>query len=331
MSASPFRRRSSLIVAAVLTLAAAFPGPVSMAQAQEFPARPLRLVLGFAPGGGSDLIGRMIAGQLTEQIGRQVLVENRPGAGGTVAADLVANAPADGYTLMLATIANALHPHMYKLRYDPAKAFAPVSLLARGGYVLAINPGVPANNVKEFIAYAKANPGKVHMGNSGAGSFVHLTSALFSLMADADIVHVAYKGSGPAIIEVLGGHAQGVISAPGQLIGHGKSGKLRLIGVTDSKRVPVLPDVPTIAEAGLPGYEAANWWAIVATGGTPRPIIEKLHKEIGAALASPKAKEQFEKEGAEIAPMQPDALAKFMAAEIEKWGKVVREAKIKAE
>ena len=301
------------------------------AAAQEFPARPLRLVLGFAPGGGSDLVGRMIAGQLTEQIGKQVIVENRPGAGGTVAAEAVAKSPPDGYTLMLATIANAMHPHVYKLNYDPAKAFAPVSLLARGGYVLAINPNVPATNVKEFIAYAKANPGKVFMGNSGAGSFVHLTSALFSQMAGADITHVAYKGSGPAIIEVLGGHAQGVISAPGQIMGHHKSGKLRAIGVTSSTRVPVLPDVPTIAEAGLPGYEASNWWAIVATGGTPRPIVDKLNKEISAVLASAKAKEQFQKEGAEVSPMAPDALAKFMAAEIEKWGRVVREAKIKAE
>lgn len=301
------------------------------AAAQDFPSRPLRLVLGFAPGGGSDLMGRTIAGLLTEQIGRQVIVENRPGAGGTVGAEVVANAPPDGYTLMLATIANALHPHVYKLKYDPAKAFAPVALLARGSYVLAINPGLPATNVKEFIAYAKANPGKVHMGNSGAGSFVHLTSALFSLMAGADIVHVSYKGSGPAIIDVLGGHAQGVISAPGQLVGHGKSGKLRIIGVTDNKRVPVLPDVPTIAEAGLPGYEAANWWAIVTTGGTPAPIVEKLHQSLGAVLASAKAKEQFEKEGAEVAPMKPDDLGRFMAAETEKWGRVVRDAKIKAE
>jgi tripartite-type tricarboxylate transporter receptor subunit TctC len=299
--------------------------------AQEFPTRPLRLVLGFAPGGGSDLIGRMIAGQLTEQIGKQVIVENRPGAGGTVAAEAVSKAAPDGYTLFLATIANALHPHVYKLNYDPIKGFAPVSLLARGGYVLAINPGLPATTVKEFIAYAKANPGKVHMGNSGAGSFVHLTSVLFSMMAGADIVHVSYKGSGPAIIEVLGGHAQGVISAPGQLAGHIKSGKLRGIGVTDAKRVPSLPDIPTIAEAGVPGYEAANWWAIVATGGTPKPIVDKLHKEISAVLDSPKAKEQFAKEGAEVAPLAPDALGKFMAAEIEKWGKVVRAAKIKVE
>ncbi len=301
------------------------------AAAQEFPSRPLRLILGFAPGGGSDLMGRAIGALLTEQIGKQVIVENRPGAGGTVGAEVVANAPPDGYTLMLATIANALHPHVYKLKYDSAKAFAPVSLLARGSYVLAINPGLPAQNVKEFIAYAKENPGKVHMGNSGAGSFVHLTSALFSLMAGVDIVHVSYKGSGPAIIDVLGGHAQGVISAPGQLAGHGKSGKLRIIGVTDSKRVPVLPDVPTIAEAGLLGYEAANWWAIVTTGGTPQPIVEKLHQHLGAVLASAKAKEQFEKEGAEVATMKPDELGRFMAAETEKWGRVVRDAKIKAE
>ena len=318
--------RIAMLGAVAASIAAAAP-----VAAQEFPARPLRLVLGFAPGGGSDLIGRTIAGLLTEQIGKQVIVENRPGAGGTVAAEAVAKAPPDGYTLYLATIANALHPHVYKLNYDPIKGFAPVALLARGGYVLAINPSLPATNVKEFIAHAKANPGKVHMGNSGSGSFVHLTSVLFSQMAGADIVHVPYKGSGPAIIEVLGGHAQAVISAPGQLAGHIKSGKLRGIAVTDAKRIPSLPDIPTLAEAGLPGYEAANWWAIVATGGTPKPIVDKLNKEIGAVLASAKAKEQFEKEGAEVSPMQPDALASFMASEIEKWGKVVRSANIKVE
>lgn len=315
------------IAAAGVLLGVAGTGAV----AQEFPARPLRLVLGFAPGGGSDLIGRMIGAQLTEQLGKQVVVENRPGAGGTLAAEAVANAQPDGYTMMLYTIANTLHPHVYKLNYDPAKAFAPVSLLARGGYVLAINPNIAATNVKEFIAFAKANPGKVFMGNSGAGSFVHLTSALFSMMAGADITHVAYKGSGPAIIEVLGGHAQGVISAPGQIAGHHKSGKLRAIGVTGPKRIPSLPDVPTIAEAGVPGYAAENWWAIVVTGGTPQPIIAKLNKEIGAVLASDKAKAQFEKEGAEVSAMQPEALAKLMADETEKWGRVVREAKIKAE
>jgi tripartite-type tricarboxylate transporter receptor subunit TctC len=205
------------------------------------------------------------------------------------------------------------------------------SFLGRGGYVLGMTPSLPANNVKELIAIAKAKPGQLFMGNSGAGSFVHLASVLFSQMAGADIVHVAYKGSGPALVDILGGHAHLVIGAPGQLAGHIKAGKIKALGVTDIRRSPALPDVPAVAESGLPGYEAANWWGLAATGGTPRPVIDKLHAAIVAVLASGKARAQFEAEGAVITPLGPDELTKFIATETEKWGKIVKEAGIKAE
>ncbi len=301
------------------------------ASAQEFPARPLRLIVGFVPGGGADLMGRMIAGLLTDHLGKQVVVDNRGGAGGTVAAEAVANAQQDGHTLLLVTIANALHPAVYKLNYDPARQLAPVAMLGRGGYVLAMTPSLPAANLKEFIAVAKGRPGQLLMGNSGAGSFVHIASVLFGQMAGADIVHVPYKGSGPALIDVLGGHAHLVIGAPGQLATHIRSGKLKALGVTDTRRTSMLPEVPTVAEAGLPGYEAANWWGLATTGGSPRPAIDKLHSAIVVVLGSDKARAQFEAEGAQISPAGPDAFQQHLAAETEKWGRIVREAKIKAE
>ena len=323
-------RAGSRVVVGLLVAAlhVAFGAGVS---AQEYPSKPIRLVVGFVPGGGADLMSRMMAGLLTDQIGKQVVVDNRGGAGGTVAAENVATAQPDGHTILLVTIANALHPWVYKLNYDPAKQLAPVALLGRGGYVLGMTPSLPAANLKEMIAIAKAKPGQLFMGNSGAGSFVHLASVLFSKMAGAEIVHVAYKGSGPALIDVLGGHAHLVIGAPGQLATHIKSGKLKVLGVTDSRRSPVLPDVPTVAEAGLPGYEAANWWGLATTGGSPRANIEKLNAAIVAVLGSEKAKAQFEAEGAVVSPMGPDEFQKHWSSETAKWGKVVREANIKAE
>lgn len=317
-----------------LALTAVLSAAATTARAQsgaDFPNRPLRLVVGFVPGGGADLMSRMMAGLLTEQIGKQVIVDNRGGAGGTVAAEAVAKAQPDGHTLLLVTIANALHPAVYKLNYDPEKQLAPVALFGRGGYALGMSPTVPASNLKEAIAYAKANPGRLFMGNSGAGSFVHVASVLFSQMAGADIVHVAYKGSGPALVDVMGGHAHFVITAPGQLAGHFKSGKLKALGVTDSRRSPMLPDVPTIAEAGIPGYEAANWWGFATTGGSPREAIDKLHAAIATVLKSPKAREQFDAEGAVISPLGPDEFKKHLAAETEKWGRIVRENNIKSE
>ena len=328
------RRARALLLAVLLCLSAGLgAGAVvtSPAAAQEFPSRPLRLVVGFAPGGGADLIGRTIAALLTDQLGRQVVVDNRGGAGGSLAAELVANAAPDGHTLLLVTLGNALHPHVYKLSYDPAKAFAPVALLGRGGYVLVTTPAVGAADLKALIALAKSQPGQLLMGNSGAGSFVHLAAVLMALTAGVDVTHVAYKGSGPALTELLGGHSQLLIGAPGQVAGHIKSGKLVALGVTDQRRSSLLPDVPTMAEAGLPGYEAANWWALATVAGTPRAAVDKLNRETVAVLASAKAREQFGREGAEVSPLGPEELARFIAAETEKWGRVVRAARIKAE
>ena len=305
--------------------------PLAPAAAQGFPSRPIRLVVGFAPGGGADLVGRMIAGLLTEQLGKQVNVDNRGGAGGILAAEMVANAAPDGYTLLLLTSGNSISPSVHKLSFDPAKAFVPVARLGKGGYVLCVPPMVRAGSVKEFIALAKAKPGELHMGHSGAGSFVHLASILFTHLAGADVVQVSYKGSGPALIDVLGGHSQAAIISPIQALPHLKSGKLKALGVTDAVRSQVLPDVPTIAEGGIAGYEAANWWGIAAPAGTPAPVVAILEQAAAVALANPQAAKQFAAEGAEAAHMTSAQFTTFFAAEMAKWAKVVTAAKIKAE
>ena len=301
------------------------------AAAQGYPTRPIRFVVGFAPGGGADLIGRMIAGLLGEQLSRQVNVDNRPGAGGILAGEIVANAAPDGYTLLLVTMGHAISPWVHKLNYDQAKAFAAVALLGRGGYVLCVPPAVPAATVQELVALAKRKPGELLMGHSGAGSFQHLASVLFALTAGVDIVQVSYKGSGPAMIDVIGGHSQILIGAPIQTLPHVRTGKLKALGVTDSKRSSLLPDVPTIAQAGVPGYEAANWWGIAVPAGTPPPVIATLNAAAAAALASPQAQQQFAAEGAEVAHMGSQAFADFVQDETAKWGKVVAQAKVKAE
>ena len=299
------------------------------AVAQEYPARSVRLVIPFAPGGSVDLVARVVAAGLSERLGRQVLPDNRPGAGATLGTELVANAPPDGYTLLQMSLAHAVNPSVYKLNYDPIKSFAPVASLGSGASVLTVHPSVPANSIKELIALAKAKPGALNAANAGVGSFTHITGVLFALMAGVDIQQVPFKGGGPAMIDVMGGHSQLLFNSYVASTPNVRSGKLKALGVTDTKRTALLPDVPTITEAGVPGYAAANWWGFAAPAGTPQPIIAKLHKEITAVLNSPAVQKQFEADGAEIRHMSTPDFARFIESEIEKWGRVIKEAKIK--
>ncbi|CAN0284234.1 unnamed protein product, partial [Phaeothamnion confervicola] len=282
-------------------------------------------------GGSVDLVARVVAAGLSERLGKQVVPENRAGAGGTVAAELVANAPPDGYTLYQVSLAHAVSPSIYKLNYDPIKAFAPIASLGRGASVLTVTPSLPAGSVKELIALAKSKPGELNAANAGVGSFTHITGELFSLMAGVNIVQLPFKGGGPAMIDVMGGHSHVLFNSYVASTPHIRSGKLKALGVTDTKRTALLPDVPTVAEAGLPGYEAANWWGIAAPAGTPQAIVAKLHAEITAVLDSPAVKKQFEADGADIRKMSTPEFAKFVEAEISKWARVVTQAKIKAE
>ena len=303
----------------------------SPATAQEYPAKPVRMILPFAPGGSTDLIARMVAGQLTERLGRQFSVDNRAGAGGTVGTDIVLNAAPDGYTLLVVSMAHAVNPHLYKLKYDMTKDFVPVAIFGTVASALVVHPSVPAGSVKELIDLARAKPGTINIGHAGVGSFQHLAVANFAFMADIKIVEVPFKGGGPALVDVLGGHSQALISALISSVPHVKSGKLRGLATTGAKRHPLLPELPTVAEAGVPGYTAVNWFGMAAPKGTPAAITGKLHAEVTAALKTDAAREQFAKDASDIVFMSPAEFSSFISEETEKWGKVVKAAGIKAE
>ena len=303
----------------------------AVAGAQDYPTKPIRLIIPFPPGGSNDVVGRMIATQMSEKLGKQVIVDNRGGAGGVIGTEAAAGATPDGYTLAIVSIAHAVNPWLYKLKDDPIKSFAPVAILATGPNVLAVNPSLPVNSVKELVELAKQKPGDLQYASAGVGSFQHLGGELFKLEAGVDILHVPFKGGGPAMIDVIGGHTKLVFSSLVQTTPHIRSGKLKALGVGGKTRSPILPDVPTIAEAGVPGYEAVNWWGIVAPAGTPPAIIEKLHNVASEVQASPETRQQFEREGASVVEMSIAEFSQFMESETHKWERVVKEGKIKAE
>ncbi|HEY6240691.1 MAG TPA: tripartite tricarboxylate transporter substrate binding protein [Burkholderiales bacterium] len=301
------------------------------ASAQGYPTRPVRLIIPFPPGGSNDVVGRMIAFQLSERLGKSVVVDNQGGAGGIIGTEAVARAAPDGYTLLLISVAHAFGSSMYKLPYDPIGAFAPVSILGTGPVALCVNAKLPVNSLKDLIALAKAKPGELNYATAGVGSFQHLSSALFKLQSGLDIVHIPFKGGGPAMADVVAGNTQIVIGSLIQMLPQINSGRLKILGVGSEKRVPALPDVPTISEGGVPGYEATNWWGIIAPAGTPRPIIDKLHQELSVILATSETKKRFETEGGEAVQMSSDDFGRFIASETVKWAKVVKEAGIKPE
>ena len=318
--------RTMLLKAAGLLLALS-----TAVAAQDYPTKPVRLVIPFPPGGSNDIVGRLVATQLGERLGKQVIVENRGGAGGVVGTEMVSKAAPDGYTLLLISLAHAVNPWLYKLSYDPIKSFAPVATLGSGPNIVTIHPDLPVNSIKELVALAKQKPGELQYASAGVGSFQHLGGELFKLMAGVDIMHVPFKGGGPAMIDVMGGHTKILFSSLVQTTPHVRSGKLKALATGGAKRSPVFPDLPTVAEAGVPGYEAVNWWGIVAPAGTPGAVVDKLSKEIAAALKSPEVQKQFETEGAEIITMSSADFGKFIEAEITKWERVVKEGNIRPE
>ena len=299
--------------------------------AQDYPIRPVRLIIPFPPGGSNDVVGRLIATHLAERLGKQVVVDNRGGAGGVIGTEVVAKSPADGYTLLIISMAHAVNPWLYKLSYDPIKDFAPVGLLAKGANVLVVHPSLPVNSVKELVALAKQKPGDLQYASAGIGSFQHLGGELFKLMAGVDILHVPFKGGGPAMVDIVGGHTKVMFSSMVQTVPQIKAGKLRALGTGGLERSPVLPDVPTIAEAGVPGYEAVNWWGMVAPAGTSPAIIDRVNREVEAVQQSPEVQKQFANEGATPVSMKPADFGGFMVSEMNKWEKVVKQGGIKAE
>ena len=297
--------------------------------AQDYPTKPVRILVSFPPGGFNDIVARLVATQLTERLGKQFIVENRTGAGGIIAGELLVNAPKDGHTLLIVSLAIAVNPHFYKMPYVPTKDFAPIAVLATAPNVLAISQDVPAKSVKELIALAKAKPGDLKYASAGMGTFMHLGPELFKQMAGVDILHVPFRGGGPALIDVAGGHTQMTFASVPSTIGPVRTGKVRAIGVGGLKRSFAMPDVPTIDEAGVPGYECANWIGLVAPAGTSETVIALLHKELTAIQDTPELKKQFANEGAEIVRKSSTEFGGFIASETAKWGKVVKEAGIK--
>jgi tripartite-type tricarboxylate transporter receptor subunit TctC len=300
--------------------------------AQDYPNKPVRLIIPFPPGGSNDGVGRLIATHLSERLGKQVVVDNRgAGAGGVVGSEVAANAPHDGYTLLIISLAHAVNPWLYKLPYDPIKSFTPVAILASGPNVLVVNPDLPVHSVKDLLAAAKAKPGQLQYASAGIGSFQHLGGELFKLTAGVNLLHVPFKGGGPAMIDVIGGHTKVMFSSLVQTTPHIRSGKLRALGTGGLTRNPVLPDVPTIAEAGVPGYEAVQWFGVLAPAGTPREIVARLHGEVVRTVQAADIRDRFAGDGADSVGSTPEEFAAFLRAETAKWAKVVKDAGIKPE
>ena len=295
----------------------------------DYPVRPVRIIVPSSPGGGTDILSRLLAPQLSERLRQPVVVDNRPGAGSIIGNELVAKAAPDGYTLLMGISTLAILPAMHKkLSYDALRELATITQVIAAPNILVVHPSLPARSVKELIAIARKRPGEINYASAGLGTNPHLSMELFLSMAGIKMVHVAYKGLGPAIIDLLAGHV--VVSTATMLTGlpHVKSGRLRALGVTGAKRSHVLPEVPTVAEAGVPGYEAVQWYGLLAPAQTPRDIIMRLHGAMTSALQAPSIREKMAIDGVQPVGSTPDEFARFLRAETDKWGKVVRAAGI---
>lgn len=322
------KRVKSICVIALIAALHLFYG---IAAAQTYPTKPIRLIVPFPPGGSTDITGRMIAAKLSERLGKQLIVENRGGAGAVLGTEVVANSKPDGYTLLFISSSHAMNPSLHKLPYDQVKAFIPVAKLGSGPGVLAVYPGLPIKTVKELIAYVKEKPGRLISPTSGSGTFMHLGVELLKIMVDIDFKIIHFKGGGPAIVDQLGGHSHLSYGTLMQALPHIKGGKLRAIGVGGSKRHSSLPDVPTVAEAGVPGYEASNWWGILAPAGTPKEIIDRLQTELSVIMGSAEIKKMFLDNGAEADMMDSNEFGPYIMAETNKWARVIKQAGIKAD
>jgi tripartite-type tricarboxylate transporter receptor subunit TctC len=305
--------------------------PASAADTGAYPTRPIRMIVGFAPGGGTDSTARALTPKLSERLGQQVIVDNRPGAAGNIATDITTKAPADGYTILMGTIAAlAINPTLYgNLPFDPIKDLAPVSRGVDATNILVVHPSVAAKSVKELIALAKTR--SLNGGSSGIGGAGHLALELFNVSAGTKITHVPYKGGAPAITDLLGGQINLIFATAASAVPHVQSGKIRALAVTTAKRSQLVPDLPTVAEAGLPGFEANNWYGLVVPAKTPRPIIDRLHKEFVAVLNMPDIKDILFKQGLDASPSTPEQFGAYIKSETAKWSKVIKASGAKPE
>lgn len=322
-------RRTALLAAAGGALASALP-----VHAESWPARTIRIIVPFTPGGSSDVLARAVGVEIARSLGQPVVIDNVPGAGGTIAGEKAARSPADGYTLFMAHIGTlAVNPALYpKLGYDPVKSFAPVAWVARVPNVLVANPAVPANNLKELVAYAKAHPGKLAYGSGGNGSAAHITMEYLKMQTGISVLHIPYRGTAPSVTDLLAGQVQLLFTGAPALVPHVRAGRMRALAVSSPKRIAVLPDVPTVVETGIPGtrgFEADQWYGLVAPAGTPAEVVNLLNQHVNKALASEEVRMRFAAEGAQATPATPEAFGQLIASEIPRWAKVVKAADIK--
>ena len=332
-----FTRRNMNMTAtralSAIAVAVAALGSTSLwaAESGAYPTKPIRMLVGFAPGGGTDTTARALTPKLADRLGQQVIVDNRPGAAGNIATDITTKAPADGYTILMGTIAAlAINPTLYgNLPFDPLRDLVPVTRAVDSTNLLVVHPTVQAKSVKELVALAKKQ--SLNGGSSGVGGAGHLALELFNVMAGTKITHVPYKGGGPAMVDLLGGQINLIFATAASAVGHVKSGKIRALAVTTAKRSQLVPELPTVAEAGLPGFEANNWYGVVVPAKTPRPIVDRLNREFTAVLNMPDIKEVLFKQGLDAAPSTPEAFGAYIKSETAKWAKVIKAAGAKAE
>ena len=322
-------RRRWLAFAAVVACSATLP---LQAQPSAWPAKPIKLVVGYAAGGATDVIARMIAIKLGEQLGQPVIVDNRSGANSNVSAEIVARSPADGYTLYVYTIANTINASLYdKLGYDPLKDFEPIGLIAKIPNILVVNEKLPIKSVADFVQFAKDSPSGITFASSGSGSSIHLSGEMYKMVAKLNMLHVPYRGSAPAVNDLLGGQVQSMFDNTPSALPHVRGGRLRAIAITSAQRSPLLPDVPTLAESGFPGFEVQSWFGLAAPAGTPRPVVDRLNAELGKVLTNSDVRQRLLNLAATPAPGTPEQMRSFAASEVKRWYDVVKLSGAKAE
>jgi tripartite-type tricarboxylate transporter receptor subunit TctC len=297
-----------------------------------YPAKPVRLIIAYAAGGGTDTVGRVFAQKLTEGLGRQVIVDNRPGANGNIATEIAVNSPPDGYTMIMGNIGPiGVNPHLYKLAFDPMRDLAPVTLIATAPLLVVVHPSLPVNSLKDLVALAKRQPGKLSYSSAGVGSSNHLAGALFNIEAGVDVVHIPYKGAAPALVDLIAGQVQLSFQTLPSVSPNVRAKRLKPLVITSRKRAASFPDIPTSAESGLPGFEVSAWYSFLVPTGTPRAVIERLNAETLKALKQKDVIERLQVEGADVAGTTPEEFAEFMRAETAKWGRVVKLSGMKAD
>ncbi len=320
-------RRHLLALTAGLACAAAVP-----VHADAWPNKPVRLVVGYAAGGATDVVARLVGVKLGEQLGQPVVVENRTGANSNVGAEAVARAPADGYTLYVFTIANTINASLYsKLGYDPLKDFAPIGLMAKIPNILVVHPGLPVRNVDDYLRFAKASKDGITFASAGSGSSIHLSGEMFKMETRLNMLHVPYRGSAPAVADLIGGQVQSMFDNAPSALPHVQAGRLRALAVTSAQRLPMLPEVPTLAESGLPGFDVQSWFGLAAPAGTPAPVIARLNAELNKALAAPDVRKRLQDLAATPAPGTPEQMRDFASAEVKRWQAVVKASGASAE